>query len=367
MLGVRATHSLAVALVAAAGCYMDPINERPSAEIRRDGEGLVFRNQELQLQAIVDEPDGDRYSLAWRATACNGVAGEPGVVCGVAGTGVDPEFRFTVPSRVEGRPTQHVHVDLDVTDARGARARPRQGLSFAVSNRPPMPDLRRTGRELDGQFPVSAPITISALGRDEDGDVVTLAWQLFAASASRPEDVVFERLPDPPSGGEAYRLVPDVAGEWTVRVTADDGTESRTEDLMLLVRPDHAPCLGAISPPADGVVLAFEPRRFAVLIVDDDLDVYPPPPPDDAVLGAARFTWSMRPAGAGAFAPIATGVAAVDFDPARFTPGDRIELRVDVADRRDDRPNNCAPDAPTCSIEPPASCQQRRTWTVEAR
>jgi hypothetical protein len=361
-----AARSLTCGLLATAGCfYIDAINERPSAEIRRIGDGEVFRGAELMVRAVVYDHDGDNVELSWRAQACDGPAGGAGTVCAAVETSIDPLFAFTVPAQVGGRPTLDVYVDLDVVDAHGAVAQPSQRLELPVGNRPPLAIVQLAGREIEGQFPPGVPITVNAIGDDPDRDEVTLTWQLFPASTSRPEDVVFEPAAAQPAIGEAYTLIPDVEGEWIVRVTADDGIETRDTDTSILVRPDHAPCLGATEPPA-ATVLAFEPRRFAVLVVADDLDIFPAPPPGDPFLEPARFAWSMRVGGTGAFAAI-SDAAAVDLDPAAFAPGDRVELRVEIDDRNHRSFAACDPDAPTCNLELPVSCLQRKTWTVEVR
>jgi len=355
-----------VGCLASAGCfYVDAINERPSAEIARVGDGEVFRGAELVVRALIDDPDRDRIDLTWRAQACNGTAGATGTLCAAVATGIDPQFSFVVPATVEGRPTLNVSIDLDVVDAHGATARPGQHLELPVGNRPPSAVVQLDGRDLDGQFPPRVPLTINALGADPDGDAVTLTWQLFPATTSVPAAVVFEPADVQPATGEAYTLIPDVDGEWIVRVTADDGIETHATDTSILVRADHAPCLGA-SEPISATVVAIAPRRFAVLVVNDDLDPYPAPPPDDPYLRTAGFAWSMRSAGAGPFTAI-SDAAAIDFDPAAFAPGDRVELRVEVNDRNDRSFAACPIDAPTCSLQPPARCQQRKTWIVEVR
>ncbi|MBK9030681.1 MAG: hypothetical protein IPL61_04970 [Myxococcales bacterium] len=358
--------------VAATGClYLEPINERPSAEIKRIGDGLVYRGDELSFVAVIDDPDHDPVDLQWRGQACDRPVADPAHRCSAVETGTDLGFDFTVPVVVDGAPATLLIITLEVTDVHGAVASPRQTLELPIANHPPTLALQRRGRELMGEFPVGVPITVSARATDVDTDAVALTWTLFPATTSRPEDLVFDRLPDPPSGGEEYRLVPDVAGDYLVRVVGDDGTDTAQAEVTIAVRPDHAPCLGAVEPAtaAGAVVIALAPRRFAVVVVADDLDVYPPPPPDDPFLGAAELAWSMRPVGAPGFTAIGDG-AAVDFDPATFAPGDRIELRVEVADRTHRWPAQapaCAVDAAACSVEPPASCTQRRTWLVEAR
>ena len=367
----RAPWALAIALASTGCLYVDPINERPSAEIRRIGDDVVFRGAELVFQAVIDDPDRDPVDLAWRGQACDRSISDPAHRCSAVETGTDMRFTFTVPTTVDGAPTTLLVITLDVTDSHGAIAKPRQTLELPVANHEPTVVLQRRGRELMGQFPVGVPVTISALGLDDDDDAVALTWTLFPAATSRPEDVVFTRLPDPASGGQEYQLIPDVAGDWLIRVDASDGLASGRGELPIAVRPDHAPCIGAIEPATtDGAVLVTtEPRRFAVLVVADDLDSYPAPAPGTPFVGAARLAWSMRKVGDAAWTALGDP-AAVTFDPATVAPGDRLELRVEAADRTLRWPSAspaCNVDAASCSIEPPSSCVQRRTWLVEAR
>jgi hypothetical protein len=363
---------IAVAIAPLGGClYLDPINERPSAEIRRVGDGLIFRGDALTFQAVVDDPDRDPFTLGWRGQACDRAASDPARRCSAVETGTDPQFGFTVPVAIDGAPTVALLITLDVTDSHGAVAKPRQALELPVGNHAPTVAIQRQGRDLMGQFPVGVPITIAARGADADADQVALTWSLFPAATSVPAAVGWTRLPDPASGGEAYQLVPDVAGDWLVRVDAADGQTTARGELALQVRPDHAPCLTSVEPSvADGaVVIATAPRRFAVEVVSDDLDLFPAPPAGDPYLGAARLRWSQRPAGAATFTAIG-GAAAVDLDPATLAPGERVELRVEVADRTGRWPAlapGCPIDQPSCAVEAPASCVQRRTWLVEAR
>lgn len=362
---------LGLAMPSTACLYVEPINERPSAEIRRIGDDVVFRGDELVFVAVIDDPDRDAVDLAWRGQACDRSISDPAHRCSAVETGTDPTFRFTVPTTVEGAPTTLLAITLDVTDSHGAIAKPRQTLELPVSNHDPVVELQRRGRELMGQFPVGVPITLSALGLDDDDDAVTLTWTLFPAATSRPEDVVFTRLPDPASGGQEYQLIPDVAGDWLVRVDASDGLGTGRGELPIAVRPDHAPCIGAIEPATtDGAVLVTtEPRRFAVLVVADDLDSYPAPAPGTPFVGAATLAWSMRAIGDATWTALGDS-PAVTFDPATVAPGDRLELRVEVADRTLRWPAlspACTADDASCSIEAPSSCVQRRTWLVEAR
>lgn len=361
---VLALGSLVALAVGGAGCfYGDAINERPSAEIQRLDAGVPARGGQLSFRAITDDPDDDAVTYGWRFETCNGAG-----ICAASETGVDPVFTVSIPVRVEDAPTVQVVVTLDVADEWGAVVRPTQRLVLDVVNNLPDLTVQRRGRELGGAFPPDVPIVVSARGTDRDGDAVTLAWELFPPRGSVPADRRFEPLPDPPGGGEERLLLPDVEGSWRVRVTASDGVDVRVVDLPILVVPDRPPCLGALDPappPPGAALLLDQPRRFAVLVVEDDLDVFPAPPPDDPYLGVTGFRWYVRGPGAAGFAHVDTDVAAFELDPAQFDPGDLVDVRVEIDDRVG-RAVQCAADAATCSFAQDG-CLQRLTWTVEVR
>jgi hypothetical protein len=140
-----------------------------------------------------------------------------------------------------------------------------------------------------------------------------------------------------------------------------------TKDLRFTVGADQPPCLAQWQPivPPDGATLPIiEPTLFEVPLVSDDLDPYPPVP-GEPLFGTTTFAWSILPPGATARQPLvgATG-NSVDFDPAAFTPGQIVELRVEIFD-----PSHgtvaCADGDPVCLASP--GCSQRQTWRVEIR
>jgi hypothetical protein len=360
----RVTWLVALALGAPGCFYADAINERPSAEIERVGSGVPRRGDNLSFRAVVHDPDrDDDVRTLWRFEACNAVD-----VCAADETGSDPTFNVTVPPMVDAQPTVRVVVTLDIADSYGAAGRPTQRVVLDVVNNAPIPSVQRRGREINGSFPPDVPIVVSASAIDADGDPVTLAWELFPARDSVPGDRTFAVLPDPPSGGEERLLIPDVDGEWMVRVTASDGLAESIFDLPILVVPDQPPCLGALDPappPPGAALLLDQPRRISVLVVEDDLDIFPAPPPDDPYLLPASFRWYLRPPGASGFTLVDTDVSGLELDPAQFAPGDLIDVRVEIDDRVG-RTIPCAEGAATCSIGQDA-CLQRQTWTVEVR
>lgn len=356
----------------ATGCfYTGDLNDRPSAEIVRLTEGLPMRGDTVTFRAVVVDP-GDQVRTTWAVEGCR--HGADADVCDRVLDITSPEvltIDVVVPDNVGAGaargPTEWLRVHLDVVDSHGAIARPSQEAIVDVGNAAPMLDVQRRGRELAGEFPEDAPIFVAARATDPEGDPVTITCEPIAPRGSVPGDWSWIQLADPPSGGHEWRLVPDVPGAWSVHCTATDSLAETTADTAITVAPDRPPCLGALDPtppPAGAAIVLDAPRRFAVLVVDDDLDVYPAPAPDDPFLGAARMRWSIRPVGAAAFTPV-DDVAAIELDPRRFAPGDRLDVRVELDDRRG-RGVGCDVDAPTCSLTLDA-CLQRQTWRVEVR
>jgi hypothetical protein len=108
-----------------------------------------------------------------------------------------------------------------------------------------------------------------------------------------------------------------------------------------------------------------EPTLFQVALVTDDLDSYPRLS-TDPLFGTTAFAWSILPPGASERQLlVGTTGNTVDFDPGGFTPGDIVELRVEIFDRKQ-TPIQCADDLATCAIAA-AGCIQRQTWRLEAR
>jgi hypothetical protein len=140
----------------------------------------------------------------------------------------------------------------------------------------------------------------------------------------------------------------------------------------VLVLADRPPCILATDPaaiPDARYILerAAGPRRLAVASVDDDLDPYPPIVDGALDLGEPEFRWQLAtPASNDELIDVAGHAAPeLQLDPAAFSPGDQVRVRVEIADRVD-RTLPCADTAPTCAIAEP-TCRQRVTWSVEIR
>lgn len=369
-------------VVAASGCfYVDPINQRPSIEIVAQSSDQVFHGDTVELHALISDPDSDNdVTLTWHAYLCDDATDKS--TCDVDAFYTEDRqiASFGVPVNRSDAITQvkSIRVELDGVDAGGAVARPQQSLAIPITNRPPDVAMRKIGRN---GYVVGTPVTIFAQYGDVDSLVdslpdVTGTFEVFTpnvgATFTAPELTLDTTDPLHPvasvvltSGSDASNL-----GEWQVRFTATDSSQSttvQTETVELV--PDRPPCLAVLQPtvPPIGVTVPVtEPTLFSVPIVVDDLDVYPPNP-NDGVLGVTRFKWSIKPPGASARQAFGTG-SSVELDPAAFTIGDVVELRVEVFDRVTEGSALGCPDGDaTCSILSDQTCLQRQTWKVEIR
>jgi hypothetical protein len=344
--------------VLAPGCfYVDPINERPSAEIVRVDTRPLVRGRQTEVAAMWSDPNGDAVTLAWTVTGClaDGVTCDTPIV-----TGTTADLSFMVPA-VAG--LAKVKVELEVTDSHGAVARPEQVLLLDVEDQPPTLAVQVQGRLWRGAYPVGLPITVLASPTDPDNDATTVTWDPPYAPGTDPQRSAWTG--DPHALTRSF--TPDVAGNWSIHATADDGlggTGGASPLPPIVVDDDRPPCLGTTDPMlAAGTITLDQARRFAVLSVDDDLDVYPPA----SGLGVAGFRWSIAsPETGGAWTPLGTELSNVVIDPAAYAPGDAIALRVEISDAVA-RTLPCDATQDTCSITGDTTCLERQTWHLEVR
>ncbi len=364
------------ALLLASGCfYTEEINERPTPGIRVFDVGPYFVGDVVKFDAtksIDNRPGGLRAQ--WQAFSC--VDGQV-PRCQPLGSQVfgtlDTEFSVTLSSH------ESVEVQLRVTDAHGSTRLQPDRYSIVVGNREPNVLLQSSGYQeggSDGPFVLYRNINISAtdaLGGtssfDPDGDAVALEWQLFPPAGSQSSARSFEA-----NGSYAYRLVPDVEGQWDVVVSVDDGHGGTSETTKtIVVGPDSPPCLQGLDPLAvdDAYYLvdSFDgPRRFSVLSASDALDPFPAALDSDPALGEASFRWFLKSPGATDFVEL-EGFTASDYvvDPNAYNPGETLQVRVEVGDRVEgaERELPCASDVWTCALETGTGCEQRRTWGVD--
>jgi hypothetical protein len=361
---------LVVAPVALAGCfYVDPINERPSADIEWVDPETPSRGERVEVEPLIYDPDGDETVPSWSVYACTTDR------CDDAPFDTANTYRFVFETpffTANGSPIERVEVELEVYDEWGAAAVPIQRLDIIVGNAVPMLEpLQRSGRFFRGSYPVGTPVRVTARASDEDDGVAGLTYHdpvLFPPPGTTLEDATLVRVDGEDSDGEAiWELVAAEPGLWELQVSVQDFAVVDVERVGVPVAADHPPCIGASDPafPPEGArIVVDQSRRFSVLAIDDDLDLYPAPSPDDDILGAASFRWFLAtPASGGVLEPLAVDGNGVDIDPAAWTPGDQLELRVEAVDQVD-RPL-C--DAAMASCELVAGCFQRQTWSLEVR
>lgn len=363
------------AFLGAAGCFfVQPINSPPQARIEKDTQGPHYRGDTLSFSARKSgDADGELLRATWRAFTCSpdGSACDAPSFASRAEAPLSESFGFTIPAFRQDSTdaTSLILITVAVLDAQGAQHQDQ--LLVDVLNQDPSLDLQVQGfRSPSGSgYPVGTSMQILAASQDPDGDTVTLDWRLYPAQGSVPANVRWQPIED-----TTYELEPDIAGLWTVEVTASDGLGGTvTLSEPILVQADALPCIAATDPlaPVQGRYILDRdgtPRRFAVLNVRDDLDVYPPPPAHlKPPMGSASFRWFVAtPDTEGGLVELAGHeVADLLVDTSAYAPGDRLTLRVEIDDRVG-RDLICAPDAPTCSLSGD-TCLQRVTWEIEVR
>lgn len=363
---------VALLLLAVSGCfYVDPINQRPSLDIKQTTAGDLYRGDMVQLEAVANDPDGQLVYFQWRAYLCTDETTCDG---GPHFGGFDDRFEFQVPAERDDQkvPVRALHILLEGQDELGATAKPVQQLWLAVRDRAPTLELQTYSRY--GNV-VGTPVDFYAKVGDPDDwpTVPTLAWTVYSPSTQPAytfDDITVPSDPaDTTHAQLGKRLVSQGTGDFTIEVTASDSQgEPATQLTTIKVGVDTPPCLMSLSPivaPAGSALPISEPTLFQVHVVKDDLDPYPTI--SDAVLGTTKFTWSLLPPG-GTTRQALTGVtgSSVAIDPASYQPGDIVELRVEIADRNN-TPITCADGNPTCSVISDNACIQRQTWRVEVR
>jgi hypothetical protein len=334
----------------------------------------VIRDGELTVTAVIEHPD----TFDWSAVACSDRFGQ---VCSdtpyLTQTGPSQVFKLPVPINMgaaDSPLTQSIIVSVVARDDRGAVARGAPSTTYPVDDAAPILEVSHAGHRYvpEAAYPVGGPIDLIAKYADPDDALaaISLAWTVVEPSVTTAPVPLSNERYDATHMLVKQRLVPMVAGEWDVEVTATDpqGAHHDPAHLSFSVAPDHPPCLAQLSPsvPAGPALPVSVPTLFRVLQVDDDLDAYPAVS-SDPLYGESAFAWSIRPAGAAAqtLVPGATG-AAFAFDPAAFTPGDIVEIRVEAFDHLNTQVG-CPDDQLTCAVTGEPSCVQRQTWRVEIR
>ena len=364
---------IAIASLGLVGCfYVDPINQRPSLDIRQESVGDIFRDEEVTFTAVVVDPDDNDVDVTWRAYMCTDATTFSSCDTTAMIEGSDRVFKFTVPkTRIDMvTPVAGLRLVLDGIDDHGATAKPTDQLQLAVKDRGPDLDLSKASIYVqDGpKFVVGTPIDFYALYGDGDNnlDDLDVEWTVFS-----PMQVPINLVDGPVEmKGEKRQmtktLTPQIPNTWSVKVTVTDpGGNSASKMETLNVVDDGAPCIDTVAPivpPPATPLLVEDTTVFQVPIVLDDLDSYPRTA-GGALFGDTRFVWTLLGPTGGRLV-VGSGSNYV-FDPDTFAPGSIVEVRVEIQDRKL-TPVNCADSEATCSTSANA-CIQRQTWKVEAR
>ena len=378
MTGARLSLLAAAALVGAPGCfYGETINQRPSISIVPESDEPVYRGSPVALDSVYDDPDDSTYhgAFQWRVYACTDATTPDGCDTDPFYSSVLSTANFVTPVlRADGAtPVTALRVVLHAEDALGATSKPDQLLLIPVNDAPPVVGKRAVSNY---GFVVGAPIELYASVSDPDDGASALGpldWVVFSP-ATQPSytltDLGVITQPDPTMIQTGKELTPQGTGMWSVQITATDPLGAMTTaELDMTVVDDEPPCIATVSPlaPPDGSSYPMtDPTLFQVPVVTDDLDVYPPQP-NDPIKGVTTFSWSILPPGASTRVPL-DGVTgnSVPLDPSTYSPGDIIELRVEIYDRNH-ATINCADDMSTCAINASQpTCYQRLTWRIEA-
>jgi hypothetical protein len=370
---------VAIVGVLLTGCfYLDPIVATPTVVLRvlEPEVGAPVRGGKIKIMAQYTQ-DHREGTYVWKAYACpiRVLSQSDAIGCSTTPFALSDKaiWDFTIPKFVDNgsTPLLGMLIQVEARDARGVLA---QGgvEAFPVADQAPTLDLRKASHS----FTVGAPIQLFAKFGDPDDPLadVGLEWKVFTPS-NQPGYTLDDFAVEPDGNDVTHitagkRFVAQGSGTWTVRVTARDRLGEKIErDVEIVVARDRAPCLAQLQPivPPAGVALPVTASTvFQVAVVDDDLDAQPPLIGDPA-FGATRFAWSILRPGASVREPLAgaTG-SSIDFDPEAFTPGDIVELRVEIFDRNQFA-IPCVDDAPTCSVISQAACLQRQTWRLEIR
>ncbi|MDQ3370659.1 MAG: hypothetical protein M3680_35020 [Myxococcota bacterium] len=367
--------------VVSSGCfYVDTINQRPSLDIRAASSDPIYRGDTVTLEAVIVDPEGHAVEPRWAVYACTDASSFADCDAAPFFTGTEVDAVFTVPTLradpdgagpAEPVAVRSLRAVLEARDAYGATAKPTGQLVLAVLDRSPDLTLSKRSRY---EFVVGTPVELFAEYGDGDDalDALTIDWQAFSPSQVMIslDDLAVPQDPDDPAHRQAgKRLIPNALGDWLIRVTVTDPQGNATaKEIPVTVVADRAPCIAQTTPevpPAGAVLPVFEPTLFQVPIVSDDLDGYPLSATGDPILRPSKFVWSIKPPGGARQVIGGSPGSTLLFDPATFTPGALVEVRVEIYDRKD-TPITCADADPTCSVIS-TMCIQRQTWRVEAR
>ncbi len=394
--------ALAGVALAAAGClFIGAINQAPTAALAvvggpmPDGDGAVSLTMrcatvELDPSGSSDPDQGDAARLTFEWS----IDGHPAASV----TGVEFRIDDLGHARLQLDEAGEVVVELVAIDPHGARSSPAR-LTLRVADAPPLPSVQADPPGPCGDHPAGGTVRLDALAADADADckpieTIAFTWTLTPPQGSTKATLWAGPCDAAPPGagqsvvttGQTVCVAPDVEGEYSVQVVADDGAmrspatvagDGQTAPpITFRLAPDRPPCMDGFDP-APGLLYVLDrtqPAQFAVTRVLDDLDGFPNPNGPST----AQFRWSLWRESDPAWRALPmSGLNTLELDPGDFDFDELVQVRVEALDRVARAPTPCDPaqllcDAATAwpgvpSCRPGDTCEEWVTWQARFR
>ena len=356
---------MAMALLACAGCFVDPINHAPYiASI--DKIGTVQKNRDAELKITAYDPDSDRLTVTW--------AVETGRCADDKMNPANWPVAKTVGAQVEvgkAMTTGRFCVWAFATDPYGAMSV--DNLIVDPANQPPQAIIDVIAPSMAEPYQLYSQVVMTSdNSSDPDDPVLTFNWALMSkpVGSSASLDSVGCVLPKSSTARDISCFSADQPGQYVVALTATEGasdgntpTQSTTVTRIFNVNPDRLPCITMTKPMyGDGEIPVLgDPgdATFEVVMVDDDGDPFPTMTPNDL-----SFSWFLTGPD-GHLQTIENNFPSYSVGLSSYHIGDLVKVRLEVHDRNretNDRALLDYGDADVCGDR--SGCFQRVTWKL---
>jgi hypothetical protein len=363
--------------LAAAGCFTDPINHKPSVTISGP-DTPALRQQASTFHASATDPDGDAIHYQWAVET-----GDCSTPPDASDWQVPPdETTFMVAGNQTNGP---FCVWVTATDAHNAIDIVH--LSVTPQNQPPTANLKVVSPDalptLSGDFgyPLYGTIELSALGTDPEGDPLTTI-QLDLDQKPGGSTAMITSCPPTtpdPTNASHYCFTADVPGAYDVSYTVSDSQATNKTSIPIHVNLDRPPCIRSsmpdymtlmqevtLPPPTNPASDPMPLPTFTIAQVDDDGAPWP-----KSAHGGTMFRWYKSTDDGQTYIPLSNN-DGIPFLPLASTGvykiGDTVKLRVEVTDGNSTNDAALAlQPAQEDVYQPVNGCVQRVTWSIDFR